>query len=66
MRGATCIWLVAHPGALRLAEGRELETRREQLLSLVHVLDGKADPLAVATVWGRMSSCNWCTGFATG
>jgi DNA polymerase-3 subunit delta' len=39
--------------ALRLAEGQVIEARREQLQSLVDVLEGKAEPLAIASVWGR-------------
>jgi len=37
--------------ALRLAGAKVIETRREQFQILVHILDGKADPLRVAADW---------------
>jgi len=39
--------------ALRLAESQVIDSRRKQFLALVSVLEGKADPLAVAADWGR-------------
>jgi DNA polymerase-3 subunit delta' len=42
--------------ALRLAQGKVVEARREQFQALVQVLEGKADPLALATAWGKDES----------
>jgi DNA polymerase-3 subunit delta' len=42
--------------ALRLAQAGVVEARREQFQALVQVLDGKIDPLALATDWGKQES----------
>jgi len=39
--------------ALRLATAQVIETRRTQFQALVRVLEGTADPLAVAADWGK-------------
>jgi hypothetical protein len=39
--------------ALRLAKAQVIESRRTQFQALVGVLEGKADPLAVAADWCR-------------
>jgi DNA polymerase III subunit delta' len=48
--------------ALRLAAGSTVDARRQQFQSLVDMLDGKVEPLAVATSWGQdeqMQSIQW-------
>jgi DNA polymerase-3 subunit delta' len=42
--------------ALRLARAGVVEARREQFRALQQVLEGKADPLALASAWGKDDS----------
>ncbi len=42
--------------ALRLARARVVEARREQFQALVQVLEGKVDPLVLATAWCKDES----------
>ena len=42
--------------ALRLAQANVVEARREQFQALVEVLEGRADPLALAAAWGKDES----------
>ena len=52
--------------ALQLAEAGVADERRQQLCSLVEVLEGRLDPLAVAAQWGRdeqLQAVHWLQGW---